>query len=133
LLCPELAKELKKLVGKKDLNRFAFPPRLRKLAGVDGDPMEVADATVRGFLVKEIASLSGLHRFDGRLHKAEKLQEVYVDLLNFEDLDLDAEARRYAAITELECFCSLTKWRKVMEYKLMLILAYHLTRTPDVQ
>jgi hypothetical protein len=127
-----VADELKKLVGKRDPYRFGFPPRLMKLAGVDGDPMDVADATVRRFLVEGIATLSGLHRFDGRQHKAEVLQKVFVGLLNFEDLDLSADIRRYDAITELECFCSITKWRKVMEYKLMLILAYHLTRTPSV-
>jgi hypothetical protein len=131
-----VADELKKLVGwGADPKRLAVAPRLRELAGVDGEPSGVAGYAVRRFVVEQIASLTGSHEFMGRQIEANTIKRALCLLLEFEGRGQPAEIRRYRAITVLGVFCSVEAWRRRFgpERELMGILAEHMTRPPNLQ
>src|SRR5262249_51223930 len=131
-----VAYELKKLVGwGADPKRLAFSPRLRTLAGIDVEASLVtAGYVVRRFVIQQIASLSGSYQFDGRMIEAEKLKQAYRLLLQFAGRREWAEVRRYEVIVLLEVYCSIDKWRRAVgpEMELMLILARHMTKSPNL-
>ena len=132
---PALARVLKKFVGPgAELHLLGTNTTLRNLFAVS--PKEtIPDAgfLVRLHLTKQIGCFRGAQVLDGRWIEEGDLQESWLELLRLGAYDKLAEIRRGNVIVMLEMNCSLDKWRKKLEYELMLILAHHMTNPPKHQ
>lgn len=126
-----VADELKKLVGwGADPKRLAISPRLRELAGVNGEVPVTAGYIVRRYLVEQISALAGSYPFMGRQYEADKLKWALRLLLKIEGEGQSADLRRYRVITILEAYRSVEAWRRPVgpERDLMGILAENMTK-----